>query len=215
MNKQAITPKNTLTAIQNRQKMTMKVCVLFLALMLFSFHATTVYAYAPPVEEVVEEENDLTPMQDPLTPEGNLTLVDDIFTNNEGDKQFITAVSKNGNWFYLVIDRAGDNNNVYLLNMVDEADLMALMLDEEVTYDFGEEEEIIVPEPEPEPEPEPVVTVEPTKESNTIPMLGLLALGGGAAFYFLKVKPSQTPQTNNLFDDLDLDEDEPEEKDED
>ena len=42
-----------------------------------------------------------------LTPEGNLTLVDDyhtIYSDGSG-QQFITLVSKSGNTFYLVIDR--------------------------------------------------------------------------------------------------------------
>lgn len=72
----------------------------------------------------------------PLTPSGNLSLIDDILASDEmsdaaslADKQFITVQSKNGNYFYLVIDRSGDTENVYLLNLVDEADLMALLED--------------------------------------------------------------------------------------
>ena len=38
--------------------------------------------------------------------------------------------SKSGNTFYIVIDRSGDTENVYFLNLVDEADLMALMGDD-------------------------------------------------------------------------------------
>ncbi|MCD8001363.1 MAG: DUF4366 domain-containing protein [Oscillospiraceae bacterium] len=76
-----------------------------------------------------------------LTPEGNLTLVDDVLqtgSSEDGEseelenKQFITVQSKSGNYFYIIIDRSGDTENVYFLNLVDEADLMALM-DEEDT----------------------------------------------------------------------------------
>ena len=35
----------------------------------------------------------------PLTPEGNMTLVDDIAGESAGDKQFITVVTKGGNYF--------------------------------------------------------------------------------------------------------------------
>lgn len=62
-----------------------------------------------------------------LTPDGNLTLVDDVSGEQAEDKQFVTVVSKNGNYFYLVIDRAGDRQNVYFLNLVDEEDLLALI----------------------------------------------------------------------------------------
>jgi len=76
---------------------------------------------------------------DRLTPDGNLTLIDDILQSESfesveselKEKQFITVQSKNGNYFYLVIDRDGDSENVYFLNLVDEADLLALMEDGE------------------------------------------------------------------------------------
>ena len=67
---------------------------------------------------------------DALTPEGNLTLVDDYHTNySDGSgQQFITLVSKSGNTFYLVIDRnAKGQQTVHFMNLVDEADLLALM----------------------------------------------------------------------------------------
>ena len=48
-----------------------------------------------------------------LTPNGNLSLVDDVETSDSSSKQFITLQSKNGNYFYLVIDRNGDKQNVY------------------------------------------------------------------------------------------------------
>ncbi|MCD8256940.1 MAG: DUF4366 domain-containing protein [Oscillospiraceae bacterium] len=82
----------------------------------------------------------LTSSDPSLTPEGNLTLVDDVLQTDSSedggseleDKQFITVQSKFGNYFYIIIDRSGDTENVYFLNLVDEADLMAL-IDEEDT----------------------------------------------------------------------------------
>ena len=52
-----------------------------------------------PAEDVQEEP------AEPLTPDGNLTLVDDAGSTSEAGKQFITLVTKNGNYFYLIIDR--------------------------------------------------------------------------------------------------------------
>ncbi len=203
---------------QQKNKLVQKLAVLFTALLVFSCTITTTHAYTPVVAPQVEEEEiPLTPVGDPFTPEGNLTLVDDIYTNNEGDKQFITAVSKSGYYFYLVIDRAGDSDNVYLLNMVDEADLMALMYDEpvDVTYSLQTEEEPEPePEPLPEPEPEPEIVEEvPEETSSSLPLILLVALGGGAAFYFLKIKPSQKVNNNPMFEDYDEEEDEEEQDD--
>ena len=63
----------------------------------------------------------------PLIPDGNLTLQDDLQNTVSGDLQFLTVRTKAGNTFYLVIDRAAKENNVHFLNLVDEADLLALL----------------------------------------------------------------------------------------
>ena len=72
----------------------------------------------------------------PLTPNGNLTLVDDIGAQAGQGRQFITLVTKSGNYFYLIIDRNDKGEeNVHFLNMVDEEDLFALM-DEKQVADY-------------------------------------------------------------------------------
>ncbi len=76
-----------------------------------------------------EEENEKT---EGLTPEGNLTLVDDYGDAPEAGQQFITLVTKNGYYFYLVIDRDKDGKEtVHFLNLVDENDLFELLEDDE------------------------------------------------------------------------------------
>ena len=96
----------------------------FLCLLAFPI---TAFAGGEEIPHIPEETETSKTDPAPLTPDGNLTLVDDISEEQAEDKQFVTLVSKNGNYFYLVIDRAGDKENVYFLNLVDEADLLALL----------------------------------------------------------------------------------------
>ena len=98
----------------------------------FAFEGEAAPVEQPVLEEVVEE-NVVTVTDETsgaLTPEGNLTLVDDYHTDySDGSgQQFITLVSKSGATFYLVIDRnAKGQQTVHFMNLVDEADLLALM----------------------------------------------------------------------------------------
>ena len=106
-----------------------------IAVSAFAFEGDTATVEQPVLPEVVEE--DVVTITDEtsgaLTPEGNLTLVDDYYTNySDGSgQQFITLVSKSGATFYLVIDRNSKGaQTVHFMNLVDEADLLALMEEE-------------------------------------------------------------------------------------
>ena len=97
----------------------------------FAFEGEAAPVEQPVLPEVVEDVVTITDeTSGALTPEGNLTLVDDYHTDySDGSgQQFITLVSKSGATFYLVIDRnAKGQQTVHFMNLVDEADLLALM----------------------------------------------------------------------------------------
>ena len=176
--------------------------------------ATPAFAYsggesnetdAPSIFETEEEPVTITEQNTgPLTPEGNLTVVDDYQTTfSDGTaQQFITLVSKSGAYFYLIIDRAADGDQTaHFLNMVDEADLLALM----------DEEDIPEPEPEPMPESEP----EPEKEDGAgkfvLVLLVLAGIAGGGAYFWLKMQQRKREAEENKPDpDADYREDEEE-----
>ena len=100
----------------------------------FAFEGEATPVEQPVLPEVVEDIVTVTDeTSGALTPEGNLTLVDDYHTNySDGSgQQFITLVSKSGATFYLVIDRNSKGaQTVHFMNLVDEADLLALMEEE-------------------------------------------------------------------------------------
>ena len=173
-----------------------------------------------------------------LTPDGNLTLIDDIGSTTAAGKQFITVETKNGNVFYLIIDRDDKGEEtVHFLNQVDEADLLALMEDGETAAANtaivctctdkcvpgavdtscpvckNNMSECTGKEAVADTEPEPDVPEESVDEKKSgagalLAVLLILAAGGGAAAYFLVLKPKKGKKVPSDLDDFDLEDEE-------
>ena len=158
----------------------------------------------PVLPEVVEDIVTVTDeTSGALTPEGNLTLVDDYHTDySDGSgQQFITLVSKSGNTFYLVIDRnAKGQQTVHFMNLVDESDLLALMEEEDADAYTAEKEaaaqaelDRLKAEEEAKKAAEEAATAEPPKENKVtkyagafLSVVALIALAAGGGFYFYR-----------------------------
>lgn len=169
---------------------------------------------------------------EPLTPAGNAGLVDDFF---DGEKQLITVTTKNGNYFYILIDRTNEDKEsaVHFLNQVDEADLMALMDDgkkEEAPACTCTEKcragavntacpvcktnlsECTGPEPQTQEPEEPTAPEKEATDGNTGGLLLLFVVvlaGGGAALYYFKFrKPKQSVKGSDDLDEYEFEDDE-------
>lgn len=205
--------------------------VLLAALVSLGGFSVTAYAQTPeetpPPITVPETPTDTQP----LTPEGNATLVDDF----GGDKQLITVTTKSGNYFYILVDRAAEGDNtVHFLNQVDEADLMALMEDEDgkqptpvcsctekcetgkvnIACDLCKTDTSGCTGKQPAPA-EPEETEQPEKEKSNpagllLIFLVIAGLGGGAFYYFKILKPKQSIKGNTDIEDFDFEDDEDE-----
>jgi len=170
----------------------------------------SITAYAGGGEDIPTDDSNVmveTAEPQPLTPEGNMSLVDDIEGDAAEDKQFIVVKSKGGNYFYIIIDNAAQGENtVHFLNQVDEADLMALIDNEDKLPQNSE----VTPQPTPEPTPQPEPEQPKEEKSNTggmLLMVLLLFAGIGGAFYYFKVvKPKQSAKGNTDLEDFDFDE---------
>ena len=168
----------------------------------------------------------------PLTPDGNLEIVDDIV---QEDKQFITVKSRSGAEFYIVIDRSHESDNVYFLNQVDDVDLFAL-LEEDSSANCSCKEKCTVGAVNSdclvcrmdmksckgkvsEVKSEPISdsgSVKTEKKSDIFPVILVVGvIGGGAVIGFLKLrknkpKAAPAPDFDDDTDDDDFVEDETE-----
>ena len=172
-----------------------------------------------------------------LTPDGNLTLIDDIGSTTQRGKQFITVETKTGNVFYLIIDRDDEGKEtVHFLNQVDEADLLALMEDDQTGSTASvctcttkckagavntncpvcknNMSECTGPEPQ---ETQPQETEAPQEEPKNsgsgvgglIVFLVVALAGGGAALYYFKFKkPKADTKGSDDLDEYDFGDDE-------
>ena len=219
-------------------KMMNKVCALVLSVALCAGMAAPAFAYGgEPVEEVeqpvltstTEEEETVTVTDEKsgaLTPEGNLTLVDDYHTSySDGSgQQFITLVSKSGATFYLVIDRnAKGQQTVHFMNLVDEADLLALMEEDAADAYTAEKEAAAKAEQDKlKAEEEAKKAAEEAEKAANAPkenkvtkyaaaFLGVIALialaAGGGFYFFIQQKNKKQAEKEAIDPDADYTED--------
>ena len=196
----------------------------------FAYEGDTAPVEEPVLPEIVKEEDAVTITDEEtgaLTPEGNLTLVDDYHTNySDGSgQQFITLVSKSGATFYLVIDRnAKGQQTVHFMNLVDEADLLTLMEEEDAEAYTAEKEAVAQAELERKlAEEEAKKAAEEAAASGieqtggnkvskyAATFLGVLALvglaAGGSIYAFMKQKQKKQAEKEALDPDADYTED--------
>lgn len=165
----------------------------------------------------------------------------DLLYDKHTNKQFITVETRNGETFYIVIDydkasdEDGEQYETYFLNLVDEADLLALVEGDtpvptctcankceigavntscEICRNNMSEcmGKVVKVEPEPTVEPEP----EPEKESGgsgPAILIILLLVGGAGALYWFKFR-NKKPDTKGPvdLDDYDYGEDDEDEE---
>ena len=150
-------------------------------------------------------------------------LLYDQFTN----KQFITIETRNGDVFYIIIDydkpldAKGERYETYFLNLVDSRDLWDIIGEKEKP-----EPEVVYVTPEPTVQPSPTpIPVEPEPEKkdsggSALGLIGILAVAGGGALWYFKIRKPSSGKSKASFDDYDFEDDdgeddEPEENEDD
>lgn len=205
------------------------------ALVLMGGFSVTAFAQGteqPPAEDATNDENVLVEEAEDspaLTPEGNAALVDDF----GGNKQLITITTKSGNYFYILIDRANEDKEtaVHFLNQVDEADLLALMEDDQTGSTASvctcttkckagavntncpvcknNMSECTGPEPQETEAPQEEPKNSGSGVGGLIVFLVVALSGGGAALYYFKFKkPKADTKGSDDLDEYDFGDDE-------
>lgn len=162
-------------------------------------------------EEDSKEEKD---KEGAFSESGNMSLLDDVGSDAAKELEYMTVQTRNGKVFYLVIDRSTDTENVYFLNQVDAADLMAIMEDsEKEAYETSKKEEVTgIPEtPVEEPEETEEVPETPKAEPQTdnlalFGVIGVVAAAVIGGYVFMKKKGKKDGA--DLEDDLEFYDDE-------
>ena len=195
----------------------------------FAYEGDTTPVEEPVLPEIVEEEDAVTITDEEtgaLTPEGNLTLVDDYYTNySDGSgQQFITMVSKSGATFYLVIDRnAKGQQTVHFMTLVDEGDLLTLMEEEDAEAYNAEKEaakqaelDKLKAEEEAKKAAEEAEKAADAPKENKVTkysaaFLGVVALialvAGGGFYFFIQQKQKKQAEKEAVDPDADYTED--------
>lgn len=149
----------------------------------------------------------------PFSIPGNGLLLDD--KSADGTKQFLTIRTKNGNTFFLVLDRSNHTENVYMLSMIDENDLTEFLEDAQEqpktqipslaipqkdteSMDSGQTEKPEQTKKEQEKsEPEGMNT-------GGVLVFILILMGGIGGFYYLKVLRPKRAEEDAEVEDLEF-----------
>ena len=161
---------------------------------------TLILEEIPTSEEnpVILESNESVIPDIPFTPDGKATVVDWVFDFD--GKEFYTFTSPAGNVFYLIIDHSRANNNVYFLNAVTEADLMALAEKDDnpisvsaipTTNQDIDPDEDVLNEDEPLSGDNEILPKSGGNTGMTIFLVLALLAVGGAGYYIKIVRPKQ------------------------
>ena len=165
-------------------------------------------------EAETEKQESETMGTEATLPTGNLTLVDDVISAADGHREFLTVVSREGSYFYIVIDRDTQGaGNVYFLNLVDEQDLYKLTGEEapqitepesspQIILDPQKQEEETTKQPEQSEEEKAA-----EKQKSLMITVGVgAAVAVGVVIYLLKKKKNKR-QKQQEFDLSDFDDD--------